>query len=359
VSTESGNIGERKAQHLEICVRDGEFLVETGSTLFDRIRFAHRALPELSLQEIDTRVDFLGTKISMPFLISSMTGGSAGGYSANKELATAAQRTGVPVGMGSIRILFRKPEVVEHFRLKRYAPDVPVLANIGGVQVRETEHGEIFRWIRELEVDGLAVHLNPGQELAQPDGDRDFRGVLDAIRRLCDRSPVPVIVKETGFGIGPEEVRLLADAGVAYVNVAGSGGTNWIQVERYRLTGAPEDVAAEFGEWGMPTALLLASCRDCGVPIIASGGLRTGMDLAKSLALGAQLGATALPMIRAVQSGGSDAVVALIEHFRQVLLNVMLLTGCRSVEELADGKIYFDSDFEKLQRQFRATQRPR
>lgn len=359
MSTESGNIGERKAQHLDICVREADYLVETGSTLFERILFAHRALPEVSLDEIDTTVDFLGHTISMPFLISSMTGGSAGGYSANKELAVAAQRAGVPVGMGSIRILFRRPEVVEHFRLKRYAPDVPVLANVGGVQVRELEHTELFRWIRELEVDGLAVHLNPGQELAQPDGDRDFRGVLDAIRRLCDRSPVPVIVKETGFGIGPEEARLLADAGVAYVNVAGSGGTNWIQVERYRLSGAPEEVAAEFVEWGMPTALLIATCRDSGVPLIASGGLRSGMDLAKSLALGARVGAMALPMIRAVQSGGSDAVAARIDHFHQVLRNVMLLTGCRSVEELADGRIYFDPIFKELQSQFRATQRPR
>lgn len=356
---DSLEIGARKAQHLEICVREQAYRVETGSTLLDRIHFAHRALPEVSKHELDLGTEFLGHRISMPLLISSMTGGSAGGYDANKQLAVAAQKAGVPVGMGSIRILFRKPEVADHFRLKRYAPDVPVLANIGGVQTRELDHSTLFEWIRELEVDGLAVHLNPGQELSQEDGDRDFRGVLDAIRRLCAHCPVPVIVKETGFGIGPADAELLMDAGAAYVNVAGSGGTNWIQVERYRLPEPTAEVAAEFEGWGAPTGILLAAIREHKLPVIASGGLRSGMDLAKCIAMGAKLGGYALPFIRAVQAGGSEAVVQRIEHFREVLRNVMVLTGSASIDDLSNDRVYYDPAFLGLLEQYLATQRTR
>lgn len=352
-------IGARKAQHLEICVREESYRVETGSTFLDHVHFAHRALPEVSKHELNMGTEFLGYPISMPLLISSMTGGSAGGYDANKQLAVAAQKAGVPVGMGSIRILFRKPEVADHFRLKRYAPDVPVLANIGGVQTRELDHSTLFEWIKELEVDGLAVHLNPGQELSQEDGDRDFRGVLDSIRRLCTNCPVPVVVKETGFGIGPADAQRLIDAGAAYVNVAGSGGTNWIQVERYRLPEAMAEVAAEFEGWGAPTGLLLAAIRELELPAIASGGLRSGMDLAKCIAMGAKLGGYALPFIRAVQAGGSEAVVARIEHFREVLRNVMVLTGSESIDELTRDRVYYDPAFLGLLEQYLATQRTR
>ncbi len=355
-SGQDGDLGERKAAHLDICVGADRYSVETGSTLLDRVRLAHTAIPEVSYDTVDMRTEFLGYTVSMPLLISSMTGGSAGGYSANKELAVAAQKAGVPVGMGSIRILFRKPEVADHFRLKDYAPDVPVLANIGGVQTRELDHGELFRWIQELGVDGLAVHLNPGQELSQEDGDRDFRGVLDAIRRLCDSCPVPVIVKETGFGIGPHDAGRLIDAGASYINVAGSGGTNWIQVERYRLPDPLAEIAGEFEDWGTPTGILVKSLAERRIPTIASGGLRSGMDLAKCIALGAKLGGFALPLIREVSSGGSNAVVERINRYRDVLRTVMVLTGSRTLAELGDGKVYFDPMFLELEKQYLATQ---
>ncbi|MFP4643726.1 MAG: type 2 isopentenyl-diphosphate Delta-isomerase, partial [Spirochaetales bacterium] len=351
-----GDLGDRKAAHLDICVGADRYSVETGSTLLERVRLAHTAIPEVSYDEIDTRTEFLGYPISMPLLISSMTGGSAGGYAANKELAVAAQKAGVPVGMGSIRILFRKPEVADHFRLKDFAPDVPVLANIGGVQTRELDHTELFEWIRKLGVDGLAVHLNPGQELSQEDGDRDFRGVLDAIGRLCDRCPVPVIVKETGFGIGPNVAARLLDAGASYINVAGAGGTNWVQVERYRLPEALAEVAAEFENWGIPTGILVKTLADRRIPTIASGGLRSGMDLAKCIALGAKLGGFALPLIREVTEGGSDAVVERINHYRAVLRTVMTLTGSSTLDELADGKAFYDSVFTDLETQYLTTQ---
>lgn len=354
------DLGTRKARHLEICIREDSYQVETGTTLFDHIHFSHRAIPEVALEEIDTSTSFFGTQVSMPLLISSMTGGSSGGYSANKELAKAAQACGVPVGMGSIRILFRKPEVADHFMLKRYAPDVPVIANIGGVQTRELDHAELVEWLKRLEVQALAVHLNPGQELAQLDGDRDFRGVIDAISRLAEASPVPIIAKETGFGIGPADARRLVDAGVSAINVAGRGGTNWMAVERYRLDAADEEaIIQEFDTWGIPTALLLASlCRDerITLPIVASGGLRNGMDLAKAVATGAWLGGYALPFIRAIDEGGSEAVVRLIERFRGVLKNVMLLTGSRTIQELQTGRVFTEPVFEATLSEYLKTQ---
>ncbi|TVQ25441.1 MAG: type 2 isopentenyl-diphosphate Delta-isomerase [Spirochaetaceae bacterium] len=354
------DLGARKAKHLEICIQKDAYAVETGTTLFDHIHFAHRAIPEVSMDEIDTSTSFFGTPISMPLLISSMTGGSSGGYSANKELAKAAQACGVPVGMGSIRILFRKPEVADHFMLKRFAPDVPVIANIGGVQTRELDHATLIEWIKKLEVQALAVHLNPGQELAQADGDRDFHGVVEAIARLAEASPVPIIAKETGFGIGPADARRLVDAGVSAINVAGRGGTNWMAVERYRLGDAEQQaVVKEFDTWGLPTALLLASlCRDerITLPVVASGGLRNGMDLAKAVGLGAWLGGYALPLIRAIDAGGSEAVITLIERFRAVLKNVMLLTGSRTIEDLQSGRIFTEPVFEATLSEYLKTQ---
>ncbi len=354
------DLGTRKARHLEICIREDAYAVETGTTLFDHVHFAHRAVPEVAMDEIDLTTSFFGTPVSMPLLISSMTGGSSGGYSANKELAKAAQACGVPVGMGSIRILFRKPEVADHFMLKRYAPDVPVIANIGGVQTRELDHTELVEWLKRLEVQALAVHLNPGQELAQSDGDRDFRGVISSIARLAEASPVPVIAKETGFGIGPADARRLVDAGVSAINVAGRGGTNWMAVERYRLdSDEQQEVVREFDSWGLPTALLLAAvCRDerITLPVIASGGLRNGMDLAKAVALGAWLGGYALPFIRAIDEGGSEAVVRLIERFRAVLRNVMLLTGSRTIDDLQTGRVFTEPVFEATLSEYQKTQ---
>jgi isopentenyl-diphosphate delta-isomerase type 2 len=327
------DIGERKARHLELCV-SSEYSVESGSALFDQLSFVHHALPEVSADDLDTTVSFLNHTIQLPFLISSMTGGSAEGYKANKDLARAAQECGIPVGMGSIRILFRKPEVFDHFYLKALAPDVPVIANLGGVQLRDMDQEEIAEMLRRLEVQALAVHLNAGQELFQPGGDRDFRGIFDAIRSFVDRSPVPLIVKETGFGIRPQDARKLLDAGVQYVNVAGAGGTNWIQVEAYRLPEHAARAANAFSGWGTPTALLLAALGHQEGRLIASGGMRDGMDVAKALALGAHVGAMALPFIRAVTERGVQGALETVGETRAVLETAMVLTGSRTVAEL-------------------------
>ncbi|MFW6249616.1 MAG: type 2 isopentenyl-diphosphate Delta-isomerase [Alkalispirochaetaceae bacterium] len=338
------DLAGRKSRHLEICIDEERFLVETGRARFDEVHLLHRALPELNEEELDTTVEFLGAPVSMPLFVSSMTGGSAEGYNANKQLAQAAEALGIPVGMGSIRILFRKPEVLEHFQLKRFAPSVPVFANIGGVQLPAMSHPEIFEMLRRIEVDGVAVHLNPGQELFQPDGDREFRGILDSVKRFCDGSPVPVIVKETGFGISPAEIRSLKEAGARYVDIAGSGGTNWAQVESYRLEAEDRAAAQEFGDWGIPTALLLAALGRERSGILASGGIRSGMDLVRAVALGAEAAGTALPFIRAVHAGGVDAAVAYGRRVEKVLRTAMLLSGSRTVSDLRTAPLWLSRE---------------
>jgi isopentenyl-diphosphate Delta-isomerase len=336
---DNADLSTRKAQHLEICVGEGEYGVESGTTGFEHLSFVHRALPEIAMEEVDTGVDFLGYRSRLPLFISSMTGGSAEGYQVNKQLAQAAQEAGIPVGMGSIRILFRKPEVLDHFRLKEVAPDVPVFANIGAVQLRDMDHAEIIEMVERLEVDALAVHLNPGQELFQPDGDRDFRGVLDGISRFRDRLRIPMLVKETGFGIAPSLIRELLNRGADYVNVAGSGGTNWVRVESHRLPEDTRDAAEEFNAWGLPTAVVLAALEGNTDRVLASGGLRSGLDLAKATALGARLSGFALPLVRTVTERGVEGVLSYIQRLETVLRNVMMLTGSRTLQDLRQRQL--------------------
>lgn len=338
--SDSEQIGDRKAKHLEICVRADRYQVETGESYFDELRFLHRSLPELDARDVRTETEFLGYRISMPVFISSMTGGSSEGFRVNKSLARAAQRARVPVGMGSIRVLFRNADVFPHFHLKPMAPDVPVFANIGGVQIRDMDHREVSQTVRRLEVDALVIHLNPGQELFQPEGDSDFRSVLESIARYCGQSEIPVIVKETGFGISPSEARRLLDAGVHYVNVAGAGGTNWMQVEALRLGDAERQMAEAFADWGTPTALLLAAGHHLAPRILASGGVRDGMDVAKCIALGATAAGLALPFARAVYRDGEEGVARVIESLEKVLTTVMTLTGCTTVEQLGSAPLW-------------------
>ncbi|MFW6228571.1 MAG: type 2 isopentenyl-diphosphate Delta-isomerase, partial [Alkalispirochaeta sp.] len=339
-------LSRRKSQHLSICLDAAAYKVETSETRFSEVHLLHRALPEINAADVDTSTVFLGSSIAMPVFISSMTGGSEGAYQVNKDLAAAAQELGIPVGMGSIRILFRKPDVIEHFLLKRYAPNVPVFANIGGVQLPELAHDEIYRMIERLEVDAIAVHLNPGQELAQPGGDVNFAGIFDEIRRFAAGSPVPVIVKETGFGIDPATVVRLLEGGATYVDIAGAGGTNWNRVESYRHEDPAIGAAVqEFDDWGIPTALILGALGRNRRGVLASGGIRSGMDVLKAVALGAEAAGLALPFVRAVTDGGVPAAVAAGRQLQYVIRTGMALTGCTVLSGLREAPIWTDESF--------------
>jgi len=349
VNMDSSDLSGRKAKHIEICT-DPSFDPEGGSTLFEHLSFRHRALPEIGWDELKVATDFLGRTIQMPLFISSMTGGSESSYAINKDLARAAQTLGIPVGMGSIRILYRKPESFADFHLRPLAPDVPLFSNLGAQQLLEERlrdnYKTLFEWNRRLEVDAQVIHLNPGQELYQADGDRDFRGIKDTLEDFIGRSPLPVIVKETGFGMAPDEVDWLLKVGAESVDIAGAGGTNWLTVEAYRLDDAGYESAEALRDWGWPTALLLAALGRRKGRILASGGLRSGLDLAKALALGAHAGGFALPVIRAAKTGGVDGVVDLIRGYERALKTTMMLTSSRTLADLRKVTLDTSREFE-------------
>jgi len=360
-SDPSAGLSQRKTQHIEICTQPA-YDPEGGSAGWEHLQFRHKALPELNWDEIDTRTEFLGRQVRLPLFISSMTGGSQSSYGINKDLARAAQAAGIPVGMGSIRILFRKPEAFADFHLRPLAPDVPIFANFGAQQLVEQKASDnfktLFEWNRKLEVDGIAIHLNPGQELYQDDGDRDFRGLRRVVCDFIEHSPLPVIVKETGFGIAPEEVDFLLKAGAAYVDLAGSGGTNWLTVEAYRLDSTGFASGEPFRDWGWPTAVLAAAVGHRKGRVLASGGLRNGLDVAKALALGSHAAGLALPFVRAAKSapegGGAEAVLALISGLERSLKTSMLLSGSANLKQLRRARLNKSFEFEHRLRQLRA-----
>jgi isopentenyl-diphosphate delta-isomerase type 2 len=328
-------IVQRKEHHLEIVLDEQRYADPAGAgTSLDQVQLVHQALPELDSRGVDTSQPFLRATLRLPLLISCMTGGSGRGRNANHALAAAAQRAGIALGVGSIRPLLEDDATFPDFHVKPLAPDVPVLANLGAVQLRDLDSGRLRRLLERLEAQALVVHLNAGQELFQPAGDRDFRGLLSAIERAVAECGLPVIVKETGFGIRPRLVRRLLGCGVRYVDLAGAGGTNWVMVEGQRLPEREAASAGAFSGWGLPTGVLLALLGDLSANLIASGGLRHGVHLAKAVALGAALGGMALPFIRAAMAGGTDGALALIGRVEHELRAAMTLCGARSLREL-------------------------
>ncbi len=340
------DITSRKKRHLEICLNsDG---IESGSKhLFNEIDFVHNALPEINADEINTGTRFLNAEISLPLMISCMTGGSAEGFSANRELALAAEEMKIPVGMGSFRILLEKPDLKEHFNLKKYAPSVPVIGNIGLIQLRDADRKRIIGIGEDLGIDAIAVHVNPGQEFFQPEGDRDFRGLKESLAEFIPMSSVPVIVKETGCGFDPETIAFFHQSGAAYIDLAGAGGTSWISVERERQSGFMKATAQEFAEWGIPAAVSLY-LNQGELPLIASGGIKCGMDAVKAVSMGASLSAMAGPFIKAVKAGGEKAAIELVRSVEYVFRGVMALTGCLKIDQLKLLRLLYSDKFKSV-----------
>lgn len=350
MSTNTGNnpssISQRKQDHIDVCRKGSGHGIEMEAPCgFESLQFIHTALPELSCDEISTEINFLGKSIRFPLFISCMTGGTEEGYRANYELAKAAQEMKLPIGLGSMRVLLTEPDRVKDFSMRKYAPDVPIMGNIGAVQLRDTKLEDIKRLIQQQHLDALVIHLNCGQELFQTSGDRDFRGLKQTISQAVNNFELPIIVKETGFGIRPSLVKELVEMGVAYIDVAGSGGTNWILVEKGSHQ-SKDFAAEEFSSWGNGTAILLGSLHDFPGKILASGGLRSGMDIAKSIALGAVAGGMALPFIRSALEGGAEAVCRQISEFERVLKSVMALTGSKDIIQLRKSPLLKSPTFE-------------
>jgi isopentenyl-diphosphate delta-isomerase len=309
----------RKTDHLTInAEQDVQF--REVSPGFEQYHFVHAALPELSLSEVDLRTSFLGHTLQVPFLISSMTGGMERGREINRRLAAAAQRFGCAMGVGSQRVAIEDPTRAGTFAVRDVAPDVMLLANLGAIQLK---YGfgpdECQRAIEMIDADGLILHLNPLQEALQPEGNRNFSGLLRKIEAVCKALPKPVVVKEVGGGISALVARQLASAGVAAIDVSGAGGTSWSAVEHYRaVTSLRRRLSATFIDWGIPTALSLQMARAgaSDTPLIASGGLLTGLDAAKAMAFGADLAGFAGPLLRAAMAGEEaleELLQALIE----------------------------------------------
>lgn len=343
---------QRKSRHLDVCLNPLT-PIESTHTYFQDVRLVHHPLPELDWAMLDTTTEFLGHRLAQPFFISCMTGGSDTGARVNRHLVQAAQHAGIPVGLGSMRVLLKHPDLFDHFYVKKLAPDVPVWANLSAAQLQHCKAEDLIEWLKRLEVQALVLHCNAGQEQFQSDGDRCFEGVTRAIQRFCDQTPVPVMVKETGFGLRPQDVKTLAEAGVAAVDIAGAGGTNWILVESQCHPDVNPSVAQDLADWGNPTPIVLAAIEHNTIPVLASGGVRTGLDIAKSLALGATLAGLALPFIRAESQVGLDGILSLIDTLTQSLKTTMLLTGSRTIADLGSTGLIVSDRFVSQVRQYK------
>ncbi|RDI96207.1 type 2 isopentenyl-diphosphate Delta-isomerase [Meiothermus sp. QL-1] len=334
---EPPDIQKRKRKHLEVCLSEPVEYTRT-TTGFERYRLRYRALPELSLEEVDLTTPFLGKTLRAPFLIGAMTGGEAQGARINRALAQAAEALGVGMMLGSQRVMLERPQARASFQVRAFAPTALLVGNLGLAQLnRGYGKAELEEAVALVGADALALHANPLQEALQLGGDTDFRGLVAKLQRLLPQLPFPVLLKEVGHGIGREVAGMLAGLPLAALDVAGAGGTSWARVEE--LVHHGRIVHPELVELGLPTAEALVECRETlpHLPLIASGGIRTGIDAAKALALGAQAVAVARPLL-APALEGPEAVVAWIQAFLHELRVALYTIGARTPAE-ALGRI--------------------
>jgi isopentenyl-diphosphate delta-isomerase len=337
---------QRKLEHLRTCLdTDTEFPnVTTG---LERYRLVHQALPEIDLADVLLSCDLLGRNLKAPLIISSMTGGTSEAEQINLNLAEAAQRLGLAMGLGSLRAALEDDSLVGTYQVREVGPDVLLLANLGAVQLNyELDAEDCHRAVEMVQADALVLHLNPLQECLQTGGNTDFSALLGRIEQVCRELPVPVVVKEVGWGISSRTARMLHNAGVAAIDVAGAGGTSWSAVEKDR---APDDkadnIAEAFADWGIPTAdsILMAREAATGMTIIGSGGIRSGIDIAKVIALGAHAAGIAAPLLQPA-TVGVDAVVAKLEEVVDELRIAMFCVGAADLDTLRNTPLLQEID---------------
>ncbi|AGN17111.1 MULTISPECIES: type 2 isopentenyl-diphosphate Delta-isomerase [Methanobrevibacter] len=324
-------IQDRKLEHLSICKNyDVNYKKSTG---FEDIELIHRALPEINKADIDISTKAFGKKLDSPLFISAITGGHPFAEKINKELSIAAEENNIALGLGSQRAGIENPELTSTYTVARdYAPNALLLGNIGAPQMKYAEDA-----VNMLDADILAIHLNPLQESIQPGGDVDARGYVQSISEICDLVDVPVMVKETGAGICAEDAAKLQRAGVDFIDVQGSGGTSWAAVETYRTN--DRLLGEAFWDWGIPTAISTVEvCSSVSIPVVSSGGIRTGLDAAKAIALGADAVGMALPFLKAAYKG-HDAIVDYVNKFNESLKLAMFLVGARSIKDLKESDL--------------------
>lgn len=327
----------RKLEHIDIVLTQP--VEGPGSTWLEHVHLVHKALPELDFDEVSVETSFLGKRLRAPIIITGMTGGHADVGHINKALAQAAEEMGIAMGVGSQRAAIEDPSRIESFAIaRRVAPTAVIVANIGAPQlVRGYRASEVKRAVDMIDADAVAIHLNPAQEVVQPEGEPSYRGILRAIEEVASKIDRPVIVKETGCGISSEVASELRSIGVKILDVSGSGGTNWILVEMHRARRKGEDLKASIAEhlspWGIPTAASIVEARNAApdMTIIGSGGIRTGLDAVKALALGADLVGIARPALEAYYSGKLHLYLKTLVHGIRAGI---FLTGSRNIEQL-------------------------
>jgi isopentenyl-diphosphate delta-isomerase len=335
------SIKQRKKDHVELTTSGQvDYQQATG---FEQYQFLHNALPEVNMDEISTEASLLGRTFSFPLFISSMTGGYTDAGAVNAIIAEFCEQYRLPFGVGSQRIMLENEEAVASFSVVRErAPNAFIAANIGGAQLIDgLSKKEVRLLIDAIAADAIIVHLNPLQELIQPEGDRSFKGIEEGIAHLVEESSVPVIVKETGAGISGAVAQRLLNIGVEVIDIAGAGGTSWSKVENERQSNAnPQQM---FNDWGIPTAECLrqvsALKQDYDFEIIASGGIRSSHDIGKALCLGSQFTAAAQPVIKAVVDNGLEGLEMLYSRWQHQLKMILLLLGCEQLSDLHTGHL--------------------
>ncbi|MGB2728833.1 MAG: type 2 isopentenyl-diphosphate Delta-isomerase [Halobacteriota archaeon] len=335
----------RKIEQLRICA---EKEVEVAANCFADVKLVHVALPEIDKEEIELKTEFLGFSFTYPIMIASMTGGHPATKRINEVLAEAAETVGVGMGVGSQRAALEGTEQEDSFRVVRdVAPDSFIYANIGAPQLKEYGIEGVERVIAMIDADAVAIHLNFLQEAIQPEGNVDARGCLTSIKEVCEAIKKPVIVKETGAGISNAVAKRLHEAGVSAIDVGGLGGTSLAAAEIYRAKAEGDDMGEHLGhlfgwDWGITTVESIVECSALPfpIPVIATGGIRTGIDVAKSIVLDADLCSAALPFLKpAMENGSADKVIEKIEEMGEELKVAMFLTGCKTTRELKEAEV--------------------
>ena len=330
------DIKDRKKDHVDLTTSgEVDYQIPTG---IEQYYFVHNALPEINVDEVSTEVSFLNRTFSFPLFISSMTGGYTDAGAVNAIIAEFCEDYNLPFGVGSQRVMLEEPETSSSFSIVREnAPNAFIASNIGGAQlVGGLSKKKLNLLIDTIEADAVIVHLNSLQELMQPEGDRNFKGIEKGIAQLCRDTSLPIIVKETGAGISAEVGKRLLDAGVEVINVAGAGGTSWAKVENERISNENPD--NDFNDWGIPTLECVMQLADLkqeyDFELIASGGIRSSQDIAKTLCLGADFAASAQPVIKAVVESGYDGLEQLYQQWYKQLVTILTLLGCKTPSEL-------------------------
>ncbi len=313
------DISQRKKDHLALCAGDNvNFRDKT--TLFEQVELVHCALPEFHADSVSSEVTLLGKTLTAPIIVAAMTGGTDEAAAINQDLARAANTLGLGFGLGSQRAMIVRPHTAWTFKVREHAPDVLLFGNLGVVQARSMTTQQIADMCHETGVDALCIHLNPAMEICQPGGDRELH--------------VPVIAKETGCGLSRAVATKIHECGVRHVDVSGAGGTSWVAVEAHRAVDDERELADELWDWGIPTAASLLQLQGLGLTTIATGGLRSGSDVAKAIALGATAGGLAAPVLKAYRAGGYDGALAFLKRLINTVRSIQLLTGSHDIAEL-------------------------